>query len=268
MPELKSRQHRRPASREDAQEDARAASDRQDGNVTSLLVDRPWPRLREQVVDILRAAIRRGQFAPGERLTERKLGMLVGVSRTVIREALRQLEADGLVDNFPYRGPSVAVYSTEQVIEIYDVRSALEQHAAQLFAERATDKEVAALKSVLAELARLRGGDDGERYLTLIDRFYEVLLAGSHNHLLEAMNASIRERARLLRNSATRHTLNLADTVAEKRAIVEAIAARDAEGARAASARHIAAALQRVLAMIASASPEGAKPRAGKAASS
>jgi DNA-binding GntR family transcriptional regulator len=215
-------------------------------NVTSLLVDRPWPRLRERVVEVLRAAIRRGQFAPGERLTERKLGELVGVSRTVIREALRQLEADGLIDNIPYRGPTVAVYSRDQVIEIYDVRNALESHAAQLFAERATDAELKALKAVFAEIERLVG-DEGERYLALIDRFYEVLLAGAHNHLLEAMNESIRERARLMRNSATRHALHLADTIAEKGAIVAAIAARDPERARAASARHIAAALQRVL---------------------
>src|SRR4029077_9690837 len=122
----KPRQHRRSAPREILALSPSGEAGSPVANVTSLLVDRPWPRLRERVVEILRSAIRRGQFAPGERLTERKLGMLVGVSRTVIREALRQLEADGLVDNIPYRGPSVAVYSREQVIEIYDVRNALE----------------------------------------------------------------------------------------------------------------------------------------------
>ena len=243
---------RAPRKAQATEESVAAAAPRAQAqrDLISLRIERPW-LLRERVVDTLRAAIRRGQFAPGERLTERKLGELVGVSRTVIREALRQLEADGLIENPPYRGPTIAAFSREKIIEIYDVRNALESHAAQLFTERATEKELRALQSVLDELARLRPEDGSEPYLALIERFYAVLLAGSRNTLLESMHSSIRERALVMRSAVTRHALHLADTVAEKRLIVDAITARDAARARSASADHIAAALKRVLAAFA-----------------
>ena len=229
----------------------------------SLRVERPSQSLRELVIETLRKTIRRGDFAPGERLTERRLCDLLGVSRTVLREALRQLEADGLVDNLPYRGPAVALYSREKIIEIYDVRNALEARAAELFAERANDADVASLKSVLDELGYLGSDDNHEQYLALIDRFYEILLRGAGNALLRDMNASIRERALLMRTRSTRHALYVQQTVAEKRLIIDAIAARDPQRARQATSDHINAALGRVLAALAAdlAADQGATPK-------
>lgn len=215
--------------------------------LASLRVERPPHSLRERVIEALRKSIRRGDFAPGERLTERRLCDLLGVSRTVLREALRQLEADGLVDNLPYRGPAVALYSREKIIEIYDVRNALEARAAELFAERASDGDVVDLKGILGELEGLGSDLDPAQYLILIDRFYEVLMRGAGNALLRDLNASIRERALLMRTRSTRHAMHLARTVAEKRLIVEAIASRDPQRARQATSEHIGAALARVL---------------------
>jgi GntR family transcriptional regulator, trigonelline degradation regulator len=225
-----------------------------------MRIDRSWPRLRDRVIEVLRKAIQDGHFAPGERITERKLGELVGVSRTVIREALRQLEADGLIENRPYRGPAVALYSRDQIVEIYDVRKALESHAAQLFAERAAQAEVRALEAVLAKLAKLRARDGAAPYLALIERFYDVLFTGSRNALLRELHRSVRERAKLMRSGSVRHTLHLDATVAEKRAIVAAIAARDSARAIAASVDHIDAALKRALATL----PPATETAAGK----
>lgn len=222
-----------------------------DRGLASLRVERPMQSLRERVIDALRKTIRRGDFAPGERLTERRLCDLLGVSRTVLREALRQLEADGLIDNLPYRGPAVALYSREKIIEIYDVRNALEARAAELFAERASDSEVAGLVAILDEFDGLGDDLDAEQYLVLIDRFYDVLMRGAGNGLLRDLNASIRERALLMRSRSTRHSMHLLKTVAEKRQIVKAIAARDPERARQATSEHISAALARVLAALA-----------------
>jgi DNA-binding GntR family transcriptional regulator len=229
---------------------AAAAPGPRSEQTSSMRIERSWPRLRDRVIDVLRKAIQDGHFTPGERITERKLGDLVGVSRTVIREALRQLEADGLIENLPYRGPAVALYTREQIIDIYDVRKALESHAAQLFAERAAAHEVEALQAVLGQLAKLRAKDGPAPYLELIERFYEVLFTGSRNPLLRSLHHSVRERARLMRSGSVRHTLHLSETVAEKRAIVEAIAARDAKRASIASANHITAALKRALATL------------------
>lgn len=214
----------------------------------SLRIERSSQSLRERVIEVLRTTIRRGDFAPGERLIERRLCDLLGVSRTVVREALRQLEADGLIDNLPYRGPAVALYSREKIIEIYDVRSALEARAAELFAERAGDADVASLVDVLGDMEHLSADYDHQQYLALIERFYAVLLHGARNVLLRDMHASIRERALLMRTRATRHAIHLSETLAEKRRIVEAIVARDRQRACRATREHIAAALERVLA--------------------
>jgi GntR family transcriptional regulator, trigonelline degradation regulator len=95
------------------------------GAMNDMLVERP-AALRDQVVGNLRDAIINGQFAPGARLVERQMCELLGVSRTLVREALRQLEAEGWVRILPYRGPVVASMTPEEVRDLYEVRSALE----------------------------------------------------------------------------------------------------------------------------------------------
>jgi DNA-binding transcriptional regulator YhcF (GntR family) len=85
----------------------------------TLSVLRPVGSLRTQAVDKLRQAIIDGHFAPGTRLTERELCGLLGVSRTLVREALRQLEAEGWVENVPYRGPIVATISADEARQLY-----------------------------------------------------------------------------------------------------------------------------------------------------
>ena len=88
--------------------------------------------LRRLVEDKLRGAIASGRFQPGQRLVERELCELVGVGRTSIREALRQLEAEGLVHSIPNRGPVVSTISVAEARELYAVRALLEGDAAEL----------------------------------------------------------------------------------------------------------------------------------------
>src|ERR1700733_2859126 len=95
--------------------------------------------LRRRVEDALRQAIISGQFAPGDRLRERDLIELLKVSRTSLREALRQIEAEGLVALEPNRGPVVTTVTYEEVEEIYEVRSVLEAQACSGFAERGSN---------------------------------------------------------------------------------------------------------------------------------
>ena len=96
--------------------------------------------MRHQVAEVLRAAITTGRFAPGQRLVEKDLCELTGVSRASVREALRQLESEGLIQTLPNRGPLVSRLSTQDAASIYQVRGALEALAAQLFANHATDQ--------------------------------------------------------------------------------------------------------------------------------
>ena len=97
--------------------------------------------LRTQVVDRLRTAICDQRLPQGSRLIERQLCELLGVSRTLVREALRQLEAEGFVVGNPRTGPSVARLDRETVRGIYEVRAALEALAGKLFVERATEAD-------------------------------------------------------------------------------------------------------------------------------
>src|SRR5690606_38258491 len=99
-------------------------------------VERVAAPLRHQVIESIRNAIVTGHFKPGERLLERRLCEMTGVSRTLVREALRQLESEGLIEVVAHRGPKVAVLKPDMAKDIYLVRAKLEGLAAALFARR------------------------------------------------------------------------------------------------------------------------------------
>src|SRR5215472_442807 len=101
--------------------------------------------LRHEVLDALRSSIVNGRLAPGARLIERELIGMTGVSRTVIREALRQLEAEGLVDVVPNRGAVVRELTVEEARDLYAIRALLEGLAARMFVEKAGEQDIAAL---------------------------------------------------------------------------------------------------------------------------
>src|SRR5262245_677251 len=101
--------------------------------------------VRRQLEDRLRRAIVEGRFAPGEHLPDRAIQDTFQVSRTVVREAVRQLEAEGLVETVPHRGIFVKVLSVEEAVQIYAVREALEPLAAREFTRNATNADVAEL---------------------------------------------------------------------------------------------------------------------------
>src|SRR5882672_4452774 len=93
---------------------------------TGMRVVRNTVTLRQQVLEVLRGAILNFQFKPGDRLIERELCEMTGVSRTSVREALRHLESEGLVQNLPNKGPMVATVTGEEAREIFEVRRVLE----------------------------------------------------------------------------------------------------------------------------------------------
>src|SRR5215471_5621253 len=130
--------------------------------------------LRQQVLEVLRSAILNFQFKPGDRLIERELCELTGVSRTSVREALRHLESEGLVQNLPNKGPTVARVTREEAQALYEVREVLEGLAARLFTERATAKQVAALEMALQRLASAFEQGEIRPIVAEATRFYDV----------------------------------------------------------------------------------------------
>ena len=123
-------------------------------------VDRTAAPLRQSVVEALRRSIVHGSLAPGARLVERELIAMMGVSRTVLREALRQLEAEGLIDVVANKGAVVRSLSRAEAQDLYAIRAVLEGLAARLFTERADLTARDTLKRALARTAQAY--DDGE----------------------------------------------------------------------------------------------------------
>ena len=129
---------------------------------TSFRVLKVAAPLRQQVVDGIRRAITTGRFRGGARLIERDLCEMAGVSRTLIREALRQLETEGLVKVIPNKGPIVVVVSPDEAKNVYQVRAELEGLASRLFVENASAPQVASLKQAFGDLKRAYAAGDAE----------------------------------------------------------------------------------------------------------
>lgn len=202
--------------------------------------------LRDRTVVAIRDAIFDGTFAPGEKLVERRLCEWLGVSRTSVREALRQLAAEGWVDNVPYVGPSIRSISPQDVADLYGLRAALEGYAAAQYCARATQTDDEALTSALAQMkdAAQRGAPEDQT--AAIARFYAALRAPAANPRLDA---ALEEQGRWLgwlRRAALSDAAAARESVAEKDALVAALVKRDAGRARALCERHLELAAARV----------------------
>jgi DNA-binding GntR family transcriptional regulator len=205
-----------------------------------LRVGRVAAPLREQVLDVLRQAILDFRLKPGQRLIERELIEQIGVSRTTIREVLRELAAEGLVTTIPQKGAIVVVPTAEEAAEVYEVRAALEALAARRFVTRASDAEVGELRAAFAEVeAVTHDGGDIHAMLGAKDRFYDVLLRGAGNGSIRSILGGLQARVRMLRAGSLSEPGRPERAVAEIRAMVEAIEARDADAAAQAAADHV-----------------------------
>jgi len=204
---------------------------------SALRVERTPAPVRAQVLDNLRQAIIERHLAPGQRLIERELVELTGVSRTSIREALRELAAEGLVTAIPNRGTIVASVTADEARQLFEVRSALEALAGRLFVQHASQARRAALAKALQRIERLAA--KGAPMLAAQDSFYDVLFEGGGNEALRAVIAGLHARVSVLRPLSLSVPGRPAQSIAELRAIVDAVLANDAEGAARACSRHV-----------------------------
>ncbi|SKA41808.1 transcriptional regulator, GntR family [Enhydrobacter aerosaccus] len=195
--------------------------------------------LRRQAEESLRKAILSGRYDAGERLTERQLMESLGVSRTLLREALRQIEAEGLVTLVPNRGPVVSVLSYEDAEEIYEVRGVLEAQACVGFVLRASSAHVHKLEGVFSELKRAAEEGDVNRTLELSSDFYDVILEGSGNKVLSSMLKLLHNRIVLLRRTSMSQPDRLPETLDELTQMFVALRARDEAAASKASIHHV-----------------------------
>ncbi len=191
----------------------------------------------------IRALILSGEMAPGARLSQLELAERLAISRTPVREALRRLAGEGLVDALPQRGFRVADLGLDSVMRRLEVRQLLEPGIARLAAQRATPEDVAALRDAI--LLEERAADAVEVHDS--SRLFHINLArATHNdELVSILEAKwiIEVGRRLLARRAFAPRWRAAD-VAEHTAIADAVERRDADGAEALMREHIEAAVQ------------------------
>ena len=188
--------------------------------------------LREVVCETLRQAIRDGVFKPGERLMEVPLAEELGVSRTPVREAIRKLELEGFVVMIPHRGTYVADISLKDVTQVFEIRSALEELAAQLAAERITPDEIEFLERMLVEIGTFMEEKNMDKVVEADINFHEVLYKASRNERLVEIIHNLREQTLRFRTMSMNQPGRLVKTWEEHRLLVEAIADRNPAQAR------------------------------------
>lgn len=171
-------------------------------------------------------AILSGQFKPRERLVEMDLISKFGSSRTVIREALKRLEAKGLVRATPYRGVVVADLTVEEIEEIYFVRTELEKIAVRLVLKNITPGEIQNLKKLAKEVERhLRG--KSHRMIEVDSEFHRMIFKACRNNYLFEMIDYLRTKAHIVRFNAWSLPHRIEQSILEHREMIRAIEDRN-----------------------------------------
>jgi DNA-binding GntR family transcriptional regulator len=212
----------------------------------STQVDFQTPKqLRHWVAERLRASILEGEFQPGEWLRQQRLAEDLGVSQMPIREALKELAAEGLVEHVPYRGVRVVEFSPQDVADLYAHRSFLEGMAAQAACGWITPDEIARLEQLQSEIESRQAPQELPIYRELNRRFHLLLIQASRReYLIRTLSQMWATFPTMLwsnfNRTATQPLPNRdATDIAEHRAIIAALARRDAAEAERLVRAHI-----------------------------
>ena len=193
------------------------------------------PTVRAIVAQKLREAIMSGNLKPGQRLVERELCEMMGVSRPSIREALRLLEADGLVNTVPHRGPMVSTISLEEARQLYAARAVLEGFAGRECARLHDPAVVRKIGEALGRLKLALAESDMIAVLEAKTDFYAALIRGCQNAFIERMLKPLHDRITLLRITSMSHPKRVNKSLREVTAIWRAIQSGDADQPNAAA---------------------------------
>jgi DNA-binding GntR family transcriptional regulator len=202
--------------------------------------------LYEEVAELLRQRIFRRELEPGSWIDELKLAEEYGISRTPLREALKVLATEGLVTMKVRRGAYVTEVSERDLAEVYHLLALLESDAAAVVAERAKSAEIDELKALHADLeaAAAPGKEDRAHFFALNERFHMRLLAIADNRWRSQMVDDLRKVMKLNRHNSLLKSGRIAESLAEHRAVMAAIEARDGSAAAARMQEHFKSGLE------------------------
>lgn len=185
--------------------------------------------LRDVVFNTLRQAILRGELKPGERLMEIQLANKLGVSRTPIREALRKLELEGLVNMVPRKGAEVADITEKSLRDVLEVRKALEELSVQLACEKITEEEIEELKRVAERFKDTLNDQDVTKIAEADVAFHDVIYTATDNQKLILLLNNLREQMYRYRVEYLKKEEAYPQLIAEHEELIDNISKRNKE---------------------------------------
>ena len=195
--------------------------------------------LESQVSFRIREMIRQRILTKGEKVKERELCEQLGVSRTPVREALRTLKSEGLIDIIPNKGAFVSEPSIENIREIFEVMTLLEGEASRLAAERVTDDELKKLESIHKELKLHHAEKNSERYLEANTQCHKFIRSLAKNQLLYELIRSLQDKILLYRSQQLNKEGRFDQSIKEHEELLLAFRNRDAKAAELAMKKHL-----------------------------
>jgi len=202
--------------------------------------------LHDELVGRLREMIIEGQLAPGEKLSEQALGDLFQVSRTPLREALKVLASEGLIEIRPNRGARVAPLTVADLDEAFPIMGALEALSGELACRNATDRQIERARALHRQMVEKYEAGALPAYFRLNETIHELILEAAANPTLAKMQHSLSGRVRRARYLANMSPERWAAAVSEHEEIIDAFAARDGKRLGKILKRHLANKLEAV----------------------
>ena len=199
----------------------------------------PEPPLAEQVASRLRDLIIQDSLKPGERIRERSLAEQLAVSRTPMREALKVLAAEGLVELSPNRGATVAAPGPREVHDLLEVLGGIEALAGELAAVRASEREVAEIRALHHEMLAAYAREDRLAYFKVNQAIHGALAAASGNPALVEVHRRINARLYRVRYRSNLRNTSWHTAIEEHESILAALEARDARRLAAVMRTHL-----------------------------
>ncbi|KIX18570.1 MULTISPECIES: GntR family transcriptional regulator [Paracoccus] len=202
------------------------------------LLDAILSRLRDMIIE--------GQLPPGTRLNEGQIGQQLGVSRTPLREAIKYLASEGLVELVPARGAVVKQFGAREVRDMLEVIRILEQQAGIIACAQATDAGIAGVRTLHDRMLDCYARRDRMAYYKLNQAIHTAIVALADNGALSEVHARLQTRLKRVRFIGHEGAEKWASAVAEHERMIAALEARDADGLSDILGRHLTLAWERV----------------------
>lgn len=203
--------------------------------------------LSQRIYNILKNQILEGKFKEGSKVTEAEIADQLGVSKTPVREALRNLINEGFITLFPNKGMTISITSTKDVIEVYQIRKVLCGLSVKLLAEKIKDEEIIEFNKIFKKMEFFADKEDVVEYSKLADRFHSLINHLSGNERLENFSNILHEQVCRYRIKSLKVKGRLKKSLNEHKKILKSLSEHEPEMAKKFCQEHINNALENIL---------------------